>query len=331
LATHAGTIGAVGSGIGGTGTETRQRNETVYFQDDSGNSQTVITNYEVKYRFYRKQISISFWEEVRVYDLTMVYDVAGNNGEHKTTLGDDNGEICLIPLDRSIVRDYPLRVQQELCVRSFNFVFNSYVIQKVKWYERGFFGTLLKVVSIVLIFYGFYTSAFWQSLGTMTAAAALNLIAQQIIVYVAVTVGIRLFVKLVGPELAFIAALAAMMMGMFGEGLATMTPDMLLNAAAMIFDGVNAFVADAFQDLQKEMESFLSTKTEMEKELERAMDLLDTKNHPITPIILGETPGEFIYRTTIFGASGFTQLNNVGDYVERSLYLPTTSSSFGVM
>jgi hypothetical protein len=165
----------------------------------------------------------------------------------------------------------------------------------------------------------------------MTAAAALNLIAQQIIVYVAVTVGIRLFVKLVGPELAFIAALAAMMMGMFGEGLATMTPDMLLNAAAMIFDGVNAFVADAFQDLQKEMESFLSTKTEMEKELERAMDLLDTKNHPITPIILGETPGEFIYRTTIFGASGFTQLNNVGDYVERSLYLPTTSSSFGVM
>jgi hypothetical protein len=330
LETKAGKIGPVGFSTGGKDKEERLENETIESYPD-GPSSIVKRKYAVPYRYYRKQISLSFWEEVRIYDLTMVYDVAGSNGEYKTTLGDNDGELCLVPLDRSLIKEYSLKDQHELIVRGFNFVFNSYVIQKVKWYQQGWFADLLQIVGIVLLFYGFYTGELFIGLSGLTVNAAAQLILQRIIVMVAVQVGVKLFVKIAGPELAFIAALAAMAFGFYGESLSFISPDQLLNLAAMVFDGVNTYMSGAFQDLQAEMDTFLSMKTEGEKELERAMDLLDSKVNPVAPILLGETPDQFLYRTTIFGVSEFTKLNQVSDFVERSLYLPTTGSSFEMM
>lgn len=49
-------------------------------------------------RYYRKQVAENFFDEIRVINLTMKYNISG---KYHTVLGDDGGEILLVPLDRT--------------------------------------------------------------------------------------------------------------------------------------------------------------------------------------------------------------------------------------
>lgn len=327
--THAGSIGSVNFAQSGKGSESRSRQETS-FNKFTGQETLVTTSFSIPYRWYRKQISLSFWEEIRVYDLAMVYWVAG---DMRTTLGDEDEEICLVPIDRSIVRTYGVAQQQELYTRGFHFVFNSIQIQKTKWYQRGLFKALLVIVAIVITIktFGAGAKALGAAFAVGGAAAVIALIVKQVVIALVMQVGLKIFVKLVGPEFAFIAALAAMALGYFGFDFAGVTPDQLLNLGVAGFEQISSAVQGNFADLQKEMESFLSLKSEAEEELERITALLNPRVNPTAQILLGETPGEFFYRTTVVSSSGFTRLNDVSDYVERALYLPTTPAHFNLI
>lgn len=321
--THAGTIGPIGFAASGTGEEIEPvTEEDLSTQTDYGTGAFKAPR-TLKYRYYRKQVSMSFWEEVRIYELTMVYTVAG---EYKATLGDDAKEVCLIPIDRSLIREYSVKEQHELFTRSFNFIFNSYVIQKIKWYQRGIFKVFLIVVAVVVMLYTGYGATFLAELTAAAAGGAAMLgafLVKTIVVSIAIQVGFKLFVKLVGPELAFLVALVAACFGMMGQNIAMLTPADLMKLGTNILTGVGNYFKDKFKDLAEEMDSFLSLQTEAERELNRATDLLEPQSQMYAPVILGESPTDFIHRNTVFVCSGFTELNNTSQYSERALQLPT--------
>lgn len=327
--TNAGSIGEVGFTTTGFGEEVEAFTGPIPYVEAEYGSSAFQAPRTIKYRYYRKQISISFWEEIKVYELTMMYTVFG---EMKTNLGDEDKEVCLIPLDRSIVKTYSIKEQHELFTRAMNFVFNSHVVQKVKWYQRGIFKALLIVVTIAVMLYTGYGTEFLANLtaASLAGPAALAVFILETVLYsIAIQFGFKVFVKLVGPELAYVVALVAATMGMMGQNFAMLTPADLLKLGSNVFTGIGNYLKEQFSDLNKEMESFLSLKTESEKELEKAMDLLEPRSAIYSPLILGESPDQFVYRNTVFLTSGFTQLNDTGRYVERSLYLPTTGYSLG--
>ncbi len=326
---HAGSIGAVGFATTLTGDETEENTDPPVDTSQEFIVYTPPTPKTIKYRAYRKQISLSFWEEIRVYDLSMKYNVVN---ELMTTLGDDEKEICLIPLDRTITRQMSIKDQQELFARSMNFVFNSHVIQKIKWYQQGIFKVLMIIITLVVMYFTGYGAEFLAELAaaaSLGAVALLTFILETVLVSVLTQLAFKVFVKVVGEELAFIVALVAAAYGVFKENFATLTPTQLLNLASGVFTGIGNNLKDKFKDLQEEMDSFLSFKSDAEKELERVTKLLEPEINAFAPIILGESPDQFMYRNTVFLSSGFTQLNDTSKYVERSLYLPTTNYSLG--
>lgn len=327
--TRAGSIGAVGFTTTGFGEEVEEVTGPYPYIEQENWGTISLSPRKIKYRYYRKQVSMSFWEEIKVYDLTMMYTVFG---EMKTNLGDDDKEVCLIPLDRSIVKTYSIKEQHELFTRSMNFVFNSHVVQKVKWYQRGIFKALIVVIGIVVFLYTGYGSEFLANLSAAAAGGALTLatfLLETVIYSLAIQLGFKLFVKIAGTELAFAVALVAAAMGMLGQNFASLSPSDLLKLGTNMLNGIGNYLKDQFENLSEEFESFLSFKTQADKELEKAMDLLDPKAPSYAPIILGESPDQFMYRNTVFLSSGFTQLNDTSKYVERSLYLPTTNYSLG--
>lgn len=322
--THFGKIGDIGFAVGGTSSEARKKAETVTHGDDG--STVTLGEFMVGYRYYRKQVATHLWVEIKVYDLTMVYTVFEN---YETTLGDGDAELCLIPLDKTLVSKYKPQQQNELHLRAYNFVFNSHIIEKLKWYQSGWFKALLVVVAVVIMIQTgieLYSSVI-AAAEAGGAMAVMMLLANKLVVSVAITLGVKVFVKIAGPELAFFVAMAAAMLGFFKTNLAFITPDKLLMAASSVFNGISKYIKEAYADLKEEMDSFLSLKTQQEKELERAADLLEANVTPYAQILLGETPDQFLYRNTVFGCSGFTQLNAVDSYVDRSLQLPTTPYS----
>lgn len=334
VVTNAGTLGAVGFVSSGVAEESRTTMEWKMVEVGEETSwQEVPVESMLKYRWYKKQVSVSFWEEVRVYDLAMVYWVFEN---YTTTLGDDGlgnatQELCLIPLDKSLIDRYSFKEQHELYLRSFSLVFNSHVVQKIRWYQSGFFRALVMVVAFVYAVWTFDWNTFAVIAELAGAWAVIQILAYKFLVSLVVSYAFKLFVKEVGMEAAFVAAIAAVVLGFYGESIASITPDQLLELSGYLYKGIQAAASDFINDLSTEFKQFISTKTELEKELEAANDLLKTNITPIAPVILGESPDQFLYRTTVFGSSGFTQLNAVDSYVDRAMYLPTTGSQFGLL
>ena len=156
-----------------------------------------------------KKVGLNFYDEIRVYNLSMRYMVWG---DYHTTIGDDSKELMLVPLDKSITDTYSNKDNEELFQRSMHFVFNSRETRKVKWYQQDWFGDLLKVGAIVLtIATGFSEGGFLlEAASAVTASAyavAAAIILTEIAIAYTVKVAFTLFVKMVGVDVAFIASL----------------------------------------------------------------------------------------------------------------------------
>lgn len=297
-------------------------NETRYYDTVDIDGNKSFGQKTVKFYVFRKQVSQDIYRELRVYDLSMVYTIGG---EYLNTVGDDTGnqEICLIPLDKSILEKYDFSKKNELLNRSFHFVFNSHVIQKVKWYQQGWFADLLTVIAVVIFVYtGIDFLSGLAAALELSTAAALHYVAINLLNAVLYSLAFKIFVKIVGNELAFLAALVAAAFGMMKGSIGPMSPTDLLNLASGIFKGINDYLATQFKDLQEEIESWTSLKTIQDKDLDAANDLLEVKSNPAAAIINGELPSQFLYRNLVFSVSEFTSINDVSTFVEQALHLP---------
>lgn len=317
-----GSIGAIGTYSSGWGNETITETGT---NVNGGAPVTWDTN--VKSHWYRKQIRTHQYEEIRVHNLKVIYHIYGEY----TATADEDDDILLIPLDRSITKHYSIPDRELLYARSMHYIFNSRVVTEIKWYQQGFFKALLIVAAIVMTIYTFGNT--WQSIGaalaagTITIQAVVYMFAIAILKYIAVTIAIRLFVKLVGVKLAFIVAIVAAIAGAYqaieaGSMAGAPWASEMLQVATGLTKGINTELQRDFNDLKKESDSFQLFVKEEQKKLDEANKLLENSNWMTPLIIFGEKPNDYYNRTVHSGNIGVLSLDAISAYVDTSLKLP---------
>lgn len=288
------------------------------------------------YHYFRRQVSANVFHEIRVSGLQTRYWVAGDY--YASSDGDAESPVLLIPVDRSIARNYSMKVREELYSRSLHVICNSLQTQKVKWYQQGWFGTMLKLVAVVLFVYSLGTSsaisaalATAGSTLTVIAAVALTLLVEALVAVV-VAYAFKFVAKVVGTELALllavVAAVTAISAGYQAGGLSkSVTAQTALQVSTGLVKGVNANTADAMRALQEEMDVLKTTQTEKMELLEQAQALLDSNLRLDPLVIFGEKPDEYFNRTVHAGNIGTIAYASVQHFVDVALTLPRISDT----
>lgn len=274
---------------------------------------------------YRKQISPTIYEEIQVFGLEMAYYVYGKYA----ATSDDNAPILLIPIDYSITKEYASLDTELLYARSFHYVFNSKIVIKIKWYQQGWFGDLIKIAAIVWTVVSLGAdggTALQLALAASEYAVAAVIILEQILVSIIVRVAFKFVAKVLGPEFSMILAAALMLYGGYEQltsGVDGAPWAMELVKTGMgLTQGASDNIAEALLGIQDEANAF---GLEVEKKtalLEEAYKLLDTKSNMNPFIIFGEAPGDYFNRTVHSGNIGVYAIDAVANYVDISLQLP---------
>lgn len=314
----AGNIGAVGTHAGGT-TSLQGANA----------------------RYYRRQINATFYEEVTVIEPQLTYHIYG---KYSATGGYDS-DTLLIPVDRAITDLFPIQEREKLYSRSLHYVFNSKVETKTKWYQSSAFRFVLIVVMIIITI---YTAG--ATLKGLIAAAAISATAlaiaviSKIVVAMAINYALKLFVKEVGPEVAFIVAVIAVAVGgaMYVAGTSANTAlwaERLISVGNGLSSNVQTETQRLISGYESESQEFLLTSEAMTEELRAVQKQLES-GISIDPfefigrspkIVFGESPDDFYSRTVHSGNIGVVGIDAISAYVGLALTLPDVHDTAGDM
>jgi len=282
---------------------------------------------------FRYQISDYVYEEIQVYALKMTYYIYG---EYTTTGDGTNKNILLIPLDYSITNTYKFDERESLYTTALHFVFNSRVITEVKWYQSGFFQTLLMIAAIVWTAItlgedgGYILSL--VSAGYITIETAIIIFALKIVFIVAKILAIKLFVKVVGIKAAFLIAIAtALVSGYYAIDAGSLAgspfAQELLSLANGLTSGITDNLKELFEDLIDDYGSFQLLADTKIKLLDDANQSLraDVVLNPF--VIFGESPDAFYNRTVHSGNIGILGIDSVASFCDVALTLPTLTQT----
>jgi len=317
----AGTIGSVGTCTSAYVTTSEERE--VVDQETGLVSLVSVPN---KRHVYKKQIAPGLCEEITVTDLRMVYWIFGEY----TTTGDENDDILLIPIDRTISRRYPMGEREHLYARSLHFVFNSRVVTKVKWYQTGVFKAILIIAAAIMSLY----DGGW-TLATILTTAGIQALIVTIIVTMVVgeifATVFKLFVKVFGADVAMVLAIVAVLYGgyqMIQHGSIAGAP--FASELLMLSSGLSqAALSAKMNDLMGEAEAFRLLAEEKTELLDKAEDLLDNTSFLSPFVIFGEKPEDFYNRTVHSGNIGIVGINAISYYVDIALTLPKLNDTLG--
>ena len=292
--------------------------------------------------FIQKQLNEHLYGEFILSDPKSRYVIY----KKKSAKAGFDDERLLIPIDRDIARSMNAFDREVLLYRSFHFVFNSHVVQKIKWYQKGVFKVVLMIVMIVLIvinpqFIALWGAAVAGGAGAIVMFILTEIVLNMIIVGLVVQFALEELAKLVGPELAMLIAIVAALVGI-GKGIASGsftagTAGKLLKAASGLVKAAGSAIAEEMKELTKDFadwtEDFESKSDEL-KELEDALhsgiDLnpyLFVAEEPL--FIEGETSDEYFSRT-LQGNPGVKSLDIIENYVSIYLMLPETNDLAGI-
>lgn len=269
------------------------------------------------------------------------YDV---DGEVASPTGLGNDDRLLVPIDYDVIRTFNIQKREKLYMRGMHFVFNSHVVQKIKWYEQGWFKTLLIIVAIVITIWSMGTTwaaaAAAAGVGAATTAIALifvQMILVQFVVGLAISMALKYVVKAVGGKIGQILAVVAALYSMYRMGTGTVGPygitgEQLMQVSMGLSKGVEAETEREMKDLMGDS----IKQSEMEKSftdaLQKANDDLDPKIsidlygvRAVTPLtVFGEDVGDYFERTIGNTNPGVAGLNICQNFVDSSLTLQST-------
>lgn len=338
LVRKVGQLGPIGTVTGGSGEYEITRNAVTYTGD---NETPTVETVKIPYFVYRKQVGLNWYDEVTVVGLSMRYYVFE---EYFTTMADYNDDdvedkrVLLIPLDRSIIKHYPGGMKNRLVTRNYHFVFNARVVTKVKWYQRGAWRTLIKIAGIVITIAslgsGEFLTAAIAAATTGAYITLITLILEEIINYLIVSTLFRLFVKAVGVDIAFLAAIFAAAYGLYdqlssGAKKLTATAKNMLSLANGLVGGAQSVLKDMYESLQDDWTGFKKEMEEAWKTLEETRDTLFKDINLVPLVILGESPDDYFRRTVHSGNIGTLLIEDTHTFVDRSLTLPSPYTTLG--
>lgn len=288
----------------------------------------------MSYHYYRKQVTHDVYEELQVVGLETRFHI---NGQYSTT-GDEEDKILIVPLDHSITENYSIPEREILYARSLQYVFNSLVVVKLKWYQTGLFKVLITIAAIVISIYTGFADGGQAIVAALAAGAytyAAQLIITMVLSYLIVQEAFKLFVKIVGVRAAFVVAIIAAVMGFTqilqsgGLNGAPWAQELLQLASGLLNTGAAAIQGDLI-GLQAEYEEFSKFVEEQIKTLETAQALLaqDVRLSPF--VIFGEKPDDFYNRTVHSGNIGVVGIEAISTFVESRLALPKLHETLGL-
>ena len=295
--------------------------------------------YSGEYHFYRKQVSRSMYNEIRIYGLKTTYDI----WRDKSTSGKGSSDTLLVPLDRSIASHFSLPDREILYTRSLHNIFNTRVTTKTKWYQSGWFKAVMIIVAIVLtVIYPPGGAAMWSAIAAMGTMYLAMAIIATIILQFAISAAVQMFAEAVGAEWAMVIAVVAIAYGGYQafSKAGALSVEAVKSATANVFvklgtglgkAALNVHQQAQIQEYNNELQQFELFKETKIAELEEIRKLLDTKSliDPFefvaeTPLIVwGELPQDLYGRTVHSGNIGVMTLDVPGSYVSNSLALPT--------
>lgn len=321
----AGNIGAIGSHQ----SELTKTLVPIEVQDIvTGNISTEY--FEMSLHVYRRQVTATLYEEVQVANLRLLYYIFK---QHKT-VGDKDDDILLIPIDRSITKDYTLLEREELLSRSLHYIFNSRVVTHLKWYQTGVFQAITIIIAVVITVYtygadggsGIAAALALSGTAGLIATIIFNLIIGQLLV-----VAFKLFAKVFGAEAAQILAVVLIAYGAYqGYQLGSLTKIPYAGELLMVANGLmSAGMGQQFSDLMDQYREFGNYVEQQTELLEQAKDLLNQQVMLSPFIIFGEKPEDFYNRTVHSGNIGVLGVDAVTYYCDMALTLPTINESLG--
>jgi len=270
----------------------------------------------------RAQINSYQVRTVEVYNLgtiNWIYKDKANRVFLKDIVNNKDENGLIIPVQYQLAQQV-LTNSQELnsfFADTLLLIINSVEHVKVKWYQKGFFKIIMVIIAVVI---AIWTGQAW--LVSMAAAygaggimAVLVLLAKSIMISLAISYSVQFVVKNYGEKLGILGAIvltiASMvaskgfgLVGTVSEGMMTAVQMMLQTSTALV-SSANEFLIEKGKQIQEEFFSFKDTMSGLWDELEKTMDLLESKVD-VDPllftkpekfrIIPGESPTVFFQR-----------------------------------
>lgn len=340
---HAGNAGDYASRVEDVGSYTRQQEVFNASNLTAISFTTGLPGYQSgvaarNQQIFRHQITANIYEEIIIDSPQTRYHIYKDKGAEAGT----NDDRMMIPVDYNVAKRLPLLVREQVYYRSLHFIFNSHVVQKIKWYQRGAFGILLIIIAIVWAVYTQDWATVKAAVGLYAkTAAVLAIIIQRIVVAIVIQFVFTVVAELIGPENAiWLAAILVIVGGVkvlkSGGLVSGSTAAKLLTAANGLAAAAGTSFSHMMDDLQDDYAEFALLSDELTEELERGKDLLGV-NLNIDPFVFvgsepifvaGESPSDYFDRTVHSGNVGVQSLNIVQNYVILSLTLPTIDDTF---
>lgn len=323
--TRTGSIGVVGHA---TRSITTGDNDRARFWDKS-------------YIVYEHQVSANTIETVKVVGLVNNTAVVPNNVNGYATyhledlLKTDNKGQMFIPLRKTLTDTFDTITQDKLFTECLQLIVYAEQWTKLRWYQTQTFKLFVTVAAIAIAIV-----TLQPQLATMIAASsvyaaaqiALQVILENILLSWIIEQALILVVDAIGVEAAtFLAVALAATGAVYGTGnlpiLDLPVAETLLNLTVGLVKQTNIQIQDELLDLQREQELFAESVEEKQKELDEALDGLNSGIDPLylvsstSTIHLNENPTDF-YLRTLQTNPGVAALDAVTNYVDNALTLP---------
>jgi hypothetical protein len=310
---------------------------------DNAKGTVVVTGdadaYTYNYHVFRKQTNLTEYTEYQVIDLTAKYNVSE---EYYATSGwtedvEDEKDILLIPIDKELVDDLRPYDREELCYMAQHIVNNSLIRVKVRWYQRGAWLTVFKVIALIMLINGL-TQGF-DLLLTLLAIAEFSVVLAiqtalyKLFTYLVITFAAKLFVSVAGEDLAILTAIILTLRGMTTEGfksnLIQVTAKELVQTASLIIKSAGEALSKEFASLGMEMKTFYE---DMQVKFDELKKLQEEMGNPtkLAKILVGESVDSFYNRTIHTNNIGVKVFDIQHSYVDLALQLPRNELTFGV-
>ena len=283
---------------------------------------------------YRKQVMDSMYEEVAVFNLQLTYKITDKKG---FSANNKDPEL-LIPVDRTLLRSLSMRNKEQLLARSLHMVVNTKITIKSPWYSSSIFRVIMVVVAVVITILS--AGSAWASI-VAALSVGLTSLAITVLTYIltgiAISYAVKLFVKEYGPQVGFIAAVAAMAYGAYsgagmpggatwGESMLAVGNNLAKTSTAVQQDMIED-VANDIQTFQEYAQGKFDSLKEQRDQL--GLNTVTTGLNGLDIVYLspmqvwGESPQDFYTRTVHSGNIGAASFDVASGFVDHMLELPT--------
>jgi hypothetical protein len=294
---------------------------------------------------YQYQVNDSVYEEIIVYGLRVNYQVHSKKGFAASRQDKE----LLIPLDSAIVQTMSVPAREQLLCRSLTMMVNTVIITKSPWYASSAFRIILLVIAVVITILS--AGSAWQTVvaawGVGIGALAVVIITT-IVKTMVISYGIKLFTQAVGPKVALIVALVAVIYGnttAATEASATWAENLVQMGTSLVKEAGELSqqqLAAGLKDIVEDAEAFSAWAQDQMDGLTDNMLALGLNPAIVglnafdvvkmgPRLVLGENPSDYYARTVHAGNIGTLAFDMTESFVAIKTSLPTfnqTQESF---